>query len=163
MNKIILAFCLVVMGLPACATAKKKKQSANEVVSVTMHRTICFGRCPDYTIEMNKDGNTIYTAKRFNSDTGIFKKNIGSKKVAEIFSQFATYRVDTCAEMYDNRIPDLPGLNFTIKYKNRTQKIFNANFGPYFLKEIAAAIDAAGKKADAADKTWKKTGMPKLD
>jgi Pyruvate/2-oxoacid:ferredoxin oxidoreductase delta subunit len=175
MNKIILVISMVVVCMPVFAKNMKKKQTTkgptkqatkpvtNDIISVTMHRTLCFGYCPDYTIEMNKDGNTIYTAKRFNEDTGIFKKNIGSKKAAEIFSQFAAYRVDTCMEMYENRIPDLPGLNFTIKYKNKTQKIFNANFGPAFLAELAGSMDAVGKKTDKEDKTWKKTGMPKFE
>jgi hypothetical protein len=70
------------------------------------------------------------------------------------------YRIDTCREMYENRIPDLPGLNFIIKYKKGKQKIYSAGFGPEFLAEIAAAMDEAGIKKD---KTWKKTGMPKLD
>lgn len=163
MKKIILGISVIAVCLPACGFTKKKKAQKNEIVSVSMSRTVCFGFCPDYTIEMNKDGSTIYTAKRFNEDTGIFRKNIGAKTAQDIFAQFTAYRVDTCSEIYENRIPDLPGINYTIKYKNRTQEIVHANFGPAFLAELAKSMDAVGKKTDKADKTWKKTGMPKFE
>jgi hypothetical protein len=142
------------------AKQAKKQAPAKEIVSVGIHRTVCFGQCPDYKIEIEKGGMTTYTAMRFTPDTGIFRKNIGKKKAKEIIDLCMKYRIDTCREMYENRIPDLPGLNFIIKYKKGKQKIYSAGFGPEFLAEIAAAMDEAGIKKD---KTWKKTGMPKLD
>lgn len=141
------------------ATKKKKKAGANEIVSINMHRTVCYGRCPDYSIELSSDGTLVYTAIRFTEDSGIFKRSIGAKKAAEIIAQFKENRVDTCREMYENRIPDLPGLIYTIKYGGKTQKIFNANFGPFFLKELAEKMDEIGVK-HKGDKGWKKIGMP---
>lgn len=162
MKKITLIILALVIGFTSCTQAKtvkkkkKVKQSATEIISVKMHRTACFGSCPDYTIEINKDGNVVFTGFRFTDDTGVFKKNIGVAKSKEIIAQFVAYRADTCQELYENRIPDLPGLNFEIKYPAKTKKIFCANFGPGFLKELADAMDAAGKKDDS--KGWKKTG-----
>lgn len=132
---------------------KKKVATTNEIISVKMHRTACFGRCPEYKIEINKDGNVTYTAMRFNADSGIYKKNIGTTKAMNVITAFKTYRVDTCREMYENRIPDIPGIIFTIKYSNRTQTIHNAHFGPQFLKTLAEQMDNAGKKSD---NSWKK-------
>jgi hypothetical protein len=157
MRKITLLFLLIVASATAFA---QEATTSPEIISVNMHRTACFGRCPDYTIEISKNGTATYTAIRFNTDTGIYKKNIGTKKARAILKEFATYRVDTCREMYENRIPDLPGIYYIIKYQGRTQKIANANFGPAFLKSMAEEMDKIGKKEG---KGWKKTGMPKLD
>ena len=71
----------------------------------------------------------------------------------EVINQFKTYRIDTCKDEYDNRIPDIPGIIYTIKYKGSIKTIYNAHFGPQFLKTLAEAMDAAGKKSD---NTWKK-------
>ena len=120
-----------------------------------MHRTACFGRCPDYMIEINNSGVVTYTAIRFCEDTGVFKKDIGASKAREIIDQFTTYKVDTCKDIYESRIQDVPGMVMTIKYKTTTKIIRDANFGPFFLQRLAEAIDAVGKKTDD---TWKKVG-----
>ncbi len=134
---------------------KKKTTNKTEIVSVTMHRTACFGRCPTYKVEIDADGMATYRAIMFNDgDSGTYTKNIGAAKAAEVFNLMQQYRLDTCRENYPNRIPDLAGIILTIKYKNATKTIYNAHFGPAFLKnDIAGAIDGAGRKRD---KTWKK-------
>lgn len=152
------------IGTFAQKTAKtKKKQKANAIVSVSMHRTVCFGQCPDYIIDINASGMATYTARMFTPDTGVFRKNIGKAKAAEIIALFNKYRVDTCSEMYENPLSDLPGLNMHINYKKGKKKsVFNCAFGPSFLNEIAESMDAVGKKEEINDPTWKKTGMPKM-
>ena len=166
MKKITLVILLLAAGLGTFAkTAKQKKKSVseNEIVSVGVYHSVCFGRCPEYKIDIASDGTATYTGMRFSNDTGIFKKNIGKAKAKEIIDMFITNKADTCREMYENRIPDLPGLTFTINYPKKKKQIFNANFGPSFLVEISNAMDAAGKKTEKKEKGWKKTGMPKFD
>src|SRR5262245_24501892 len=102
MKKHILLISMMVVGVQSMAEGKQKQ--SNEIESITIQRTVCFAFCPEYTIEMKKDGITTYTAKRFNADTGIFRKNIGSKKAVAIFNQFKSYRVDTCQEMYEANV-----------------------------------------------------------
>lgn len=164
MKKLTLVILLFLVAANAIAhTAKKnrkKQKITNAIVSVGIHRTVCYGRCPDYIIDINKDGTATFTANRFNEDTGIFKKNITKARAQEVIDMFVKYRVDTCKEMYENRIPDLPGLNIFITYKKSKKTIYSAAWGPEFLTEIANKIDELGKKTD---NSWKKTGMPKLD
>lgn len=160
---LLAAFALCVTTAMACSIfgkGKKKSRNGKELVSIGIHRTVCFGKCPDYKIEMDRNGNVTYTGMRFTDDTGIFKKNIGKAKAKEIFDMCEKYRIDTCREMYENQIPDLPGLNFTLKWAKKKKTIYHAGFGPVFLQEIAAAMDEVGKKTD---NTWKKVGVPKLD
>ncbi|GAA4465768.1 hypothetical protein GCM10023093_18490 [Nemorincola caseinilytica] len=164
MKKLTLLILMLaaVAGVHAKTVKKKKKQATSkEIVSVSIHRTVCFGKCPDYIVEINKDGTATYTGRMFVQDTGIFKKNIGKQKAGEIITLFKTYRVDTCSEMYENRIPDLPGLNMVINYKKGKKQIYNCKWGPAFLEEIATAMEEAGKMPDESKTGWKKTGMPK--
>jgi len=162
MKKSILVILLLIAGFSIFAKNSKHKKKAaqdNGITSVEIYRTVCFGRCPEYKIEINKDGMATYTGMRFSQDTGIFKKSIGKAKANEIIDMFIENKADTCREMYDNRIPDLPGLIVTINYPNRKKVIHSANFGPPFLSRIAEAMDAVGKKTD---NSWKKVGMPKF-
>ena len=156
---------LAILGIAVCFAAfaqktkvKKKVTKDTGIVSVSVRRTGCFGHCPDYSIMINKSGVVTYTGNRFTPDTGIFTKNIGKARAAEVLAQFTAYQVDTCQELYENRIPDLPGLNYNIQYGDRNKKIFCANWGPHFLKELADTMDATGNKT--TKKGWKKVGMP---
>ncbi|MCF8448511.1 MAG: DUF6438 domain-containing protein [Taibaiella sp.] len=163
MKKLTLLFLLLIAASASfakMAKQKKKSKATNEIVSVGMHRTVCFGTCPDYKIEIDRNGSVTYTAIRFTADTGIFKKNIGKAKAKEIMDMFVKYRADTCREMYESLIADLPGLNFTMRYKDRKKNIYTSGFGPEFLTDIAEAMDAI---VATKDKTWRKTGMPKVD
>ena len=151
---VILAAITVAPLLSWGVKVKKKKSAVNNspIVSVTMRRTTCFGRCPDYSIELNKDGTATYKGMRFVKDSGTFRKNIGTTKTMNIINQLIAYRADTCSNVYDNRIPDLPGIIYTINYKDSTKRIMNANFCPHYLTELAIDMDNIGKKTD---KTWK--------
>jgi hypothetical protein len=163
MKKLTLLFLLLIaasVSFAKMAKQKKKSKTSNEIISVGLHRTVCFGKCPDYKIEIDRNGSVTYTAIRFTADTGIFKKNIGKAKAKEIIDMFVKYRVDTCREIYESLIADLPGLNLNMRFKDRKKNVFSAGFGPEFLTEIAEAMDAI---VATKDETWRKTGMPKVD
>jgi hypothetical protein len=161
MKKIILATLLVVIAFSAIAKRHKHKtkgQPANEIVSVALRHTACFGRCPDYIVEVNKDGMATYTGVRFTHDSGLFRKNIGKAKAMEIINKFNTYMADTCKDRYEQRIEDLPGLTLTIKYNTKTKMIQNANLGPIGLRTIAGSIDSLTR--DKVDNTWHAVTTP---
>ena len=155
MKNLLIAIIAITLLQPVAAKTVKKKKSLpkSAVRSVTMRRTACFGKCPDYTIEIKPAGNITYTGIRFVKDSGTYTKNIGTENAMKIINMFIANRIDTCKNTYENRIPDAPGLMFTIKFADSTKTIYNANWGPQFLKDISEAIDKAGKKTG---KGWKK-------
>ena len=155
-KKICLAGLALLIIMPAIARngrKKKKGKHQNQITAVVMHRTACYGRCPDYTIEINKDGTITYTGIRFVEDSGVYRKKIGADKAGAILNKLNESRVDTCRRMYTSRIQDLPGLFFTVKYTDSVKSILNANWGPAYLSEIAGEMEVIGRKPDA---TWEK-------
>jgi len=163
MKNFLLTALLILSIAPVYAKqAKHKKKKAKPAIeSVTLHRTACFGRCPDYTVEISNDGWVTYTGIRFTPDTGVFRKNIGKSVAAGIMSRLQTNRVDTCRNLYENRIPDLPGITYTIQFADSTKKISNANFGPTFLSQTADDIDKLGRKSAENNEGWKKVAAKK--
>ena len=156
MKRLFLILLAIVFAAPSFSKTKKvvkKHASKSAIQSVTMRRTACFGKCPDYSIEMRADGSTTYTGMRFVKDSGTFTKNIGSANTMKIINMLMQNRADTCKNAYENRIPDLPGLMYTIKYADSTKTIYSANWGPQYLKQIADEMDRSGRKVG---KGWKK-------
>ena len=154
---------LVILLLLACVSAfakhgkhKKKAAPVNEIISVSLRHTACYGRCPVYKIEVNKDGIATYTATLFSPDTGVFTKKIGTKKAMEIINRFNTARVDTCKDNYPSRFTDLPGTVFNIQYKSTMKMINDASAGPPVLMELRQMMDSI-IVTRKVDNTWHKT------
>jgi hypothetical protein len=144
MKNLLLLACILFVG-----TVYAQKKSINKV---SMHRTACFGKCPTYSLEINKNGSVTYTSIRFTKFEGIYTKKFSIDKVKNIFLQVNLLKLDTCQNEYEQIIADLPGLNFNIDYTNAKKQIVNAHFGPKFLKRLAMNID----KEFSIDSTWKK-------
>jgi hypothetical protein len=161
MKEIILTILVVLVGFSAFAKRhrhKAKSQPANDIISVALRHTACYGRCPDYIVEINKDGIATYTGVRFTPDSGVFTKNIGKVKAMKILNRFNAYRADTCQDRYTAKNPDFPGLTLTIKYDSKTKMILNANFAPIGLRTIAGSIDSL--TGDKVDNTWHAVTTP---
>lgn len=144
MKNLLLLACILFVG-----TVYAQKKSINKV---SMYRTACFGKCPTYSLVINKNGSVTYTSIRFTKFEGTYTKKFSIDKVKNIFLQINLLKLDTCQNEYEQIIADLPGLNFNIDYTNAKKQIVNAHFGPKFLKRLAMNID----KEFSIDSTWKK-------
>ncbi len=155
MKKVIFLALVVITMAPLLSWAirVKKKVKSSPIISVSMQRTACFGKCPEYIINMDNKGNVTYTGIRNTPSLGVYKKNIGYPATMNILYSLNQNQVDTCSKLYQARIQDLPGIMYTITYKDSSKRILGAEFGPDFLKETAEAMDKIGKPTD---KTWKR-------
>jgi hypothetical protein len=107
-----------------------------------MRRGPCFGRCPQYDATIHSDGRAEFSGSRNVSPLGVYKKNIGTAAAQKILRAFMEYRADTCSELYESRIADLPGLFYTLTINGKTKVINNANFGPSYLTTLSDEMDA---------------------
>ncbi len=140
---------ILIVTISACA---KKASKTPSITYVKIERTACFGRCPAYMVEIYKNGLIRYTGRQFTEYTGVYESNIGSKEATKLLKKFADNRVDTCREVYDNNIPDAPGLYYGFKINGVEKNIANASFGPKFLGNLANEIDNHAKPGIG----WKK-------
>lgn len=137
------------------AAVKEEKKAGEEhgITYIQMRRTACFGRCPEYIIELYKNGLVRYTGIRNIADTGIYEKQFDPESITALIKPFNDFRVDTCKNSYELIIADLPGINYMFKYDTVTKQVRNAHFGPAELKFYAKEIDDAIQ----VDKSWKQT------
>jgi hypothetical protein len=155
-KSIFLVYVLCVFALPACTTAKKP--AGNAITALELSRGACFGKCPVYSVKIFDNGLVRYTGRSFVPFEGIYEKKFPMETVQKLLNEATSYRLDTCKGEYPY-VPDLPGIDFTITYKTRTQQIKNAGRGPALLRELASDIDEAIK----VDATWKKIADKETD
>lgn len=165
MKKNLLSFIvLVAVIFSACAqqkkTTKSKKANGSPAIEfLAMERTACFGSCPAYRLEIYKDGTVKYDGWTSVEFEGPYQKKFDAAKVAALYKQFEQYPIDTCSEMYESLIQDLPGINFYFTYKGKEQKVINAHFGPHYFIDLANTADSFSK----VDNTWTKLEPKKVD
>ncbi len=153
MKKIGLTIIILFIALGNLSARHKKQKTVNsKIQSIYMRRTACFGKCPDYIVEISNTGKVKYTGNHFVKDSGVFEKNFSTVNVQRLFDEFTRFQIDTCQAQYESRIQDLPGIIYKISYKDRVQSINSANFGPVFLRNLALSVDSFAQ----VDKSWKK-------
>jgi len=161
MKHVLLCIAALLITLPGMARQKKHRKvqpAATTIRSITMERSGCYGRCPAYTISIDKSGTAHYRGILFTADSGSFVKKAGAKKAEQIFSKTIANRVDTCQDTYKAMAVDLPGLILTIEYAGKTKTIQNANYGPSVLRQLYQSLDSlTGGKLD---KTWQREKHP---
>jgi hypothetical protein len=156
-------FTTLLLGVIFSVEAKTIRKKVHPTVKqspiqrLSLRHTTCFGRCPDINIEINKDGLVQYTGLRFVKDSGLYQKKFSIDAVQALLRRFNDSRVDTCRKEYFNRIPDVAGMIFTITYADSVKKIYNAQFGPIWLRQLANGVDSFA----VIDKTWTKISTAK--
>lgn len=157
---------LVALMFSACAQQKKttaskvvntKKENNNSITFLAMERTPCFGSCPAYRLELYSDGLVKFKSWSGTEHEGEYEKKFDAAKIKALYRKFEAHRVDTCAEVYENVIPDLPGLNFYFTYDGKEKQVMNAYFGPGYFRELANETDSFSK----VDASWTKTADKK--
>jgi len=164
MRKLIVVLLLLTTSLFSVAKNKHKKKppAGPQIMSVSVYHTACYGRCPTYKIEVNKDGLATFTGIRFTPDSGVFTKNLGNATAKEIIEPFLIARIDTFPDRYQSRVQDLPGIVLTITFSDSVKTISNANFGPPLLGRLRIKLDSIlGPKRNEAgiillDESWHK-------
>ena len=144
----------------ACAQGKKAsktnpnstKISGPDISGLTMNRTGCFGKCPEYSISIKRDGSATYVGGRNAAHQGTYTKNIGRETAENLLNQFREHRVDTCAAIYRVRISDLPGIHFAFTINGIEKKVTNAHAGPSYFEGLALEVD----RVATPDASWEK-------
>lgn len=158
-SALIFSACAQQKKTTASAKATNTKTTSNGIEKIVMERTPCFGTCPSYRFELNKNGKAIFTSWHYTTYEGVYEKQYEPAKVADLFKQFESYKVDTCSNNYESMLQDMPGINFHFTYKGKESSIMNAHFGPGFLNMLSKEVDTFSQ----VDGTWKKTADAKKE
>ena len=118
-------------------------------LNITLDRSPCFGRCPDYKVEIHGDGTVIYDGRNFVAVQGRRESHIPIYKVRSLFEQFRLVRYFSLKDSYQSSATDLPTYVTSIAFDDKTKSVKDhlgtAVGMPHAVVELEDAIDRAAE------------------
>jgi hypothetical protein len=112
-----------------------------EALFLTMERTPCLGRCPNYKITIMNTGKIIYEGNQFTEPLGQYTKMLSSKQLSKIQQKMEDINLFEMNDKYDGRVTDISAVSIFVVYKGSKKKIFDRYGGPKELREFEELID----------------------
>lgn len=126
---------MMILGfLVSCEATKKTETSSNmkyDIERIEYFTSVCFGPCPQFKIEMDKNREAVYEAIRFNfskefgspSPEGTFKGKINEKEFDQILKKLNEMDFPTLQNNYKVNYTDVQTANLKIIYDGGKEKI----------------------------------------
>ena len=122
-------------------TISKEQVLVKESLFLTMERTPCFGKCPNYKLTIFNTGNAVYEGFTFAKKEGKHVKKLTEKQLTEIQDLIETINLFEMKDKYDSPITDIPSTILYVVYKEKKKKILDRVGGPDELKKLEKLID----------------------
>ena len=133
---------------PAAASAPAPSApSAQEPITITLERTICFGFCPAYTVTLAADGTVTYNGKQHVKTMGSRTWKIDPAAVRALAKEMADAGYFELENEYRAMVTDHPTTYTSLTIGGRTKKVKNYVAGPPKLKDLEEKIDAVAGTA----------------
>lgn len=131
--------------LSACATADPEptQEPADSVIS--LERTVCFGACPVYKVEVHMDGRVLWNGERCVGTVGTAEARIDPAAAQALARRFRAARFFHLKDEYRAQVTDMPThiLSFTVH--GRTKVVTDYAGGmvgmPASVTELEKAVD----------------------
>jgi hypothetical protein len=126
----------------SCAGTKAiRKTEVPENFSMKLERTICFGRCPAYSLTVNSAGEVAYKALRFAPDSVRVPTRLSKIKLKEIVYLLKQADLPQYKDRYDAEVSDLPAKILQCKMEDLDKSIFMRYRTPARLDSLVSAIE----------------------
>lgn len=122
-----------------------------ESVTVTLSRSMCFGTCPAYTVELHGDGNVVYEGRCYTMVGGRRTAKVQPEVVADLVRQFRAADFWSLEPEYVAAATDAPIYTIKLAIGGRTKQVADyigrAAGMPPEVTDLEAAIDRAAETA----------------
>lgn len=126
-------------------------QGPLETVLVRLERTVCFGTCPAYSVELRGTGEVVYQGGCFTMVPGRHVKQVDPQVVAALVEQFRNTDFWSLREVYRAQITDHPTYRVTLSIDGQTKTVEDyvgeAMGMPPEVSDLETAIDMAAGSA----------------
>lgn len=110
---------------------------------MTFERTLCYGTCPAYRIEVRKDGNCYYEGMKFTERLGKYKAVITKDQFQKIVDEGNRIGYFTMEGVYDNEaVTDVPSVLIMICGPQGPKQVHDRMNAPSELRAFEKFIDS---------------------
>lgn len=110
-------------------------------LSISLHRSSCYGACPDYVVEIRGDGKVTF------SGNGTYTGQASSSRVATLVKMLRNMEFFSLKDRYTGKVTDMPTYTVTVTVGDRTKRIVDYAgrmiFMPDSLTDLENMIDFA--------------------
>lgn len=92
-------------------------------LNISLQRTMCFGSCPAYSVEIHGDGSVVYDGQTFVAVSGVHKTKISEDAVRQLFAAFQKADFFWLLDRYAASITDFPSYAVTISFDGSSKKV----------------------------------------
>jgi hypothetical protein len=124
--------------------------NGQDLPAITLRRTVCFGTCPSYSLEIFQDGRLHYNGEAYVAVTGPQEAQISPEAVKALIASFLKidyFNLEDVYETYQNPdgsrtvFTDLPTTYTSLRLGNRTKSVKDYAFSPEKLRTLELEID----------------------
>ena len=143
MKKVSLIFTMILVMFCTTTYAQDKDMPYDlDDVKIEMHRSICRGSCPSYSLTIWGSGVAYYDGYAFVKMMGHYTANIPENAIIELVNKF--YEIDffSFENLYGiEGIMDIPTTTVSITVNGETKRVRDKMLAPKELKELETMID----------------------
>ncbi|MFT6827873.1 MAG: hypothetical protein ACJA2S_005151 [Cyclobacteriaceae bacterium] len=134
-----LIIILIVSSLLGC---KAGQVTQGDSLIISMKKTPCMGTCPDFDINIYKNGFVELDARQNLDLNGKFTSNVSTESLNELIGKFEENNFGSFQDSYTSNKTDLPTTFITYQKEGFKKKIEDYDGAPTALKDLEKAVAA---------------------
>jgi len=142
---------LSVLILTSCSLFNKGQQE--QIESISLSRSGCYGKCPVYQVTINRDGSVEYKGDMFVDHIGTYnvEVDVDFQKFEDLVKTTDFFNLE---DRYIESVADIPVCGVTVRTTSKVKSIVDNGIGPQKLKFFQREIDKVISNSENA--VWKK-------
>lgn len=137
----VLVLLTFVCGCTSVSDTEPRIDS-KQVTSIAIEHTVCYGKCPRYSVDFCADGKVQYDGKMFVERKGIRRGVVPPKKFEELAKFVLAHEFMGLKARYASDVTDQPSVITIVVAEGKSKSVEDyARAGPKDLIEIESRID----------------------
>jgi hypothetical protein len=115
--------------------------AAADSLFFSLERTVCFGQCPSYRIQVYRSGHVVYEGRNFVEPEGLHRGTVSADTMALLLNKAETLGFFDLDDKYDGQVTDLPSTIIRVVANGKDKKVIGRVGTPASFKSLATAAD----------------------